>query len=467
MTKNIITKKIILKLISIMIFFVICISNISAIEKPDLYAKAAILVDNASGKILFGKDENERVYPASTTKVLTAILALENLDLSKSTVISAEAVDLPYGSSNAALKQGEVMNNRDLLYAMMLVSGNDCANVLAEAVSGSIDKFVVLMNEKLKEIGCTNSHFTNAHGYHDDDHYTTPVDMMKLLSYAMKNEEFVKITSTSSYTIEATNKTDSKRVYQNTNRLILTKDDSYLSRYYEYCIGGKTGYTDEAGRTLVAYGTKDDKNLILGVFNVTSATATDLRYTDAINLFEYGFNNFEKSKLMNKSDYSFSYTNHDKNLKYNYSINEDILALSSSDEINSPTVINYDININYDELNKYDINSTDYKNQVIGSIKVNFRQNSYTYDKNFDLVLNSIEKTSILSGNNSFKNILKNIIYVLLIIFVLFVLLKIFTKISRNKKRKLKAANSRSRTNKTSKVNGINNLNFKSRRSRR
>ena len=257
----------------LLIFCIIlsCSSVLYANEELAIYSKNVILVDNDSGKVLFGKGENDRIYPASTTKVLTAILALENLDLSSSTVITKTAADLPYGSSNAALKPGEVMSIKDLLYAMMLVSGNDCANALGEAVSGSIDKFVTLMNDKLKEIECSNTHFSNAHGYHDINHYSTPADMMKILSYALKNEEFLEIFSAKEYVIDKTNKTETKREYINTNRLMLTKEDSYLSRYYEYCVGGKTGYTDEAGRCLVAYGKKDNKNIILGIFNATPA----------------------------------------------------------------------------------------------------------------------------------------------------------------------------------------------------
>ena len=433
MTKDISIQKFKIKFITIFILCVMCISNIYGSSVPSLYSQNAILVDNDSGKILYENGKDDKVYPASTTKVLTAMLVLENIDINSSTVVSETAIELPYGSSNAALKQGEVMSIKDLLYAMMLKSGNDAANVLAEAVSGSIDEFVVLMNNKLTELGCNNSHFTNAHGYHNDNHYTTPSDMMKLLSYAIKNEQFVEIFSTSSYTIDATNKTNSKREYQNTNRLILTKSDSYLSRYYEYCIGGKTGYTDEAGRTLVAYAKKDDKNLILGIFNASPAGSTDLRYTDAINLFEYGFNNFEKTELLNKDNYSFSYTDSDKNLIYNYSITEDIFALSSIDQASEPLVIDYTINLDYNKLTQYDITSEDYKNQVIGSIKISFRQNLSTYDKSFDLVLNDITEVPVTFSKN-ISRILRNILIVILIIFILFILLKISTKLSKKSK---------------------------------
>ena len=437
MTKKL--KSIFFRSLMILFLVIICTSNIYANELPSLYSKNAILIDNDSGKVLFEKGGNERVYPASTTKVLTAILVLENLDISSSTVVSKTAVDLPYGSSNAALKQGEIMSIEDLLYAMMLKSGNDCANALAEAVSGSIDQFVVLMNEKLNELGCKNSHFTNAHGYHDDNHYTTPSDMMKILSYAIKNEEFVKITSTASYTIQPTNKTLEKREYQNTNRLILSKEDSYLSRYYKYCIGGKTGYTDEAGRTLVVYGTKDGKNLILGVFNSDASGYEDVRYTDAINLFEYGFNNFEKSKLLNKKDYSFSYTDYNSKLVYNYSLSENIFALSDITTTSDITAIGYDIDLDYDKLAQYDINSENYNNQVIGCINIKFRQNSSTYDKSFDLVLTNISRAPIYYNVNTFRAIIVCVLYLLLGILVILFIMSSIKKYNQKKRTKLRS----------------------------
>lgn len=434
MTKYTFVKKIKFKIMIILFTIIMCISNIYANNVPSLYCKNAILVDNDSGKILYENGQDTKVYPASTTKILTAILVLENLDINSSTVVSETAVKLPYGSSNAALKQGEVISIKDLLYALMLKSGNDAANVLAEAVSGNIDEFVDLMNEKLIELGCSNSHFTNAHGYHDDNHYTTPIDMMKILSYAIQNKQFVEIFSTPSYTIESTNKTNSKREYQNTNRLILTKEESYLSRYYEHCIGGKTGYTDEAGRTLVAYGKKGDKNLLLGVFNSNPSGATDLRYTDAINLFEYGFNNFDKVKLVDKNNYSFSYTDLNRKLAYCYSISQDVLALSSVEQTSEPLVIDYSIDLDYDKLKQYDTTSENYKNQVVGSIKISFRQNFSTYDKEFDLVLNDVSEVPA-TFEEIVTNITINIIIGIVIILILLLLIRISTKLSKKKRK--------------------------------
>jgi len=447
-------KKRYLKILTLILCFILSITSIFATEIPELYCKSAILVDNDSGKILYGLNETEKVYPASTTKVLTAILALENLDITSSTVVSAEAIKLPYGSSNAALKKDEVMSIQDLLYAMMLKSGNDAANVLGEAVSGNLDNFIILMNNKAKEIGCTNTNFTNAHGYHDDNHYTTPIDMMKILSYALKNEDFVKIFSTPSYTIKPTNKTNIERIYQNTNRLILTKEDSYLSRYYEHCIGGKTGYTDEAGRTLVAYSKNGDENLILGVFNSNPSGAEDLRYTDSINLFEYGFNNFEKNKILNKNDYSFTYKNNENEMIYTYCISEDIYALTNIETTSDLSIVDYKVNLNYDSINKYNINSKSYKNQVIGTININFSQNSYSYDKNYDLVLTHIEQIPWLNRKSTQK-FLTTILIIIITLFVLFSILKVVIKIKQAKK-----------SNRKYNKNAKRNIKYKSRRKR-
>ena len=208
-----------------------------ASESFIINSKTAIAMDADSSIILYNKDMEKKVYPASTTKILTAILAIENLDLNKSVVVSKTAISIPWDSSSVYLKEGEIITINDLLYCLLLNSGNDAANVLAEAVSGSIPQFVELMNLKIEELGCTNTHFSNAHGYSDTNHYTTALDMAKIFNYCTKNKTFTNIISTKSYIVNETNKTNEKRYLNNTNRLILKKEDSIHARYYEYCIG--------------------------------------------------------------------------------------------------------------------------------------------------------------------------------------------------------------------------------------
>ncbi|MDD2628184.1 MAG: D-alanyl-D-alanine carboxypeptidase, partial [Clostridia bacterium] len=371
---------------TILLFLIFtCTNLIFASEIPRLNSTSAVLVDSNSDKSLFEKNGDKKIYPASTTKILTAILALENLNLDSSVVVSKTALDIPWDSSNAALKKGEVISVKDLLYSLMLKSGNDSANVVAEAVSGTIDEFIVLMNNKLEELGCNNTNFTNAHGYHDEEHYSTAKDMVKILSYAVKNDDFVKICSTSKYTIPPTNKTPVERVYQNTNRLILSKSESYLSRHYEFCVGGKTGFTNEAGRTLVTFGKKDDKFLLVGIFGGNGNSGEDTRYTDAINLFNYGFDNFTRIKVLDNNNYNFSYIDHKDNKSYSLSLKNNFDTLIPNDDLGFVNSIKYSIVLNENnDISRANIG------QAVGTFNVSIRQNSSTFHNSLNLITSDI-----------------------------------------------------------------------------
>ncbi|MDD4376106.1 MAG: hypothetical protein PHR25_04920, partial [Clostridia bacterium] len=348
-------------------------------------------------------------------------------------VVSKTALDIPWDSSNAALKKGEVISVKDLLYSLMLKSGNDSANVVAEAVSGTIDEFIVLMNNKLEELGCNNTSFTNAHGYHDEEHYSTAKDMVKILSYAVKNDDFVKICSTSKYTIPPTNKTPVERVYQNTNRLILSKSESYLSRYYEFCVGGKTGFTNEAGRTLVTFGKKDDKFLLVGIFGGNGNSGEDTRYTDAINLFNYGFDNFTRIKVIDKNNYNFSYIDHKDNKSYSLSLKDNFDTLIPNDDLGFVNSINYSIVLNENNhISKANIG------QAVGTFNLSIRQNSSTFHNSLNLITSDI--TSYRPPSSIFSSLiwylLTMISYFVVIIFVFFIIIKTFKR--KKKKKKIK-----------------------------
>lgn len=402
-------------------------------DMPNISSVSAVAIDADTGIVLSGKDVTKKVYPASTTKILTAILALENLDLDKSVVVSKTAISIPWDSSRIYLKEGEVVTVSDLLYGLLLESGNDAANVLAESVSGSISEFVKLMNTKLQELGCTNTHFANAHGYSDDDHYTTALDMAKILKYCIKNDTFIKIFSTKEYTMEATNKTNSKRYFTNTNRLIQTKEDSVYSRYYKYCIGGKTGYTDEAGKTLVTYGVKDNKNVIVTVFNGGTVEGIDARYTDAINLFEYAFNNFEKHVIANSSDYSFMYTNVENKLRYYISIDSNLeLMLKENSGVKE---FSYTLNIDDSKLPE---DTSDFSGTV-GTIKFNMLLDNEVYEFEKDLKVTKIEELSIFETPNNLATIIT--IIILLVILICIILFLVNSK----KKNNVKTTNFKSR----------------------
>ena len=210
-------------------------------------SKAGIVLDSAHDIILYDKNADKKMYPASCTKVLTALVVLDNApDLNKEVTVSQEAIDsLEEGSSHIALVPGEKVTIKDLLYGLLLESGNDCANVLAEEVGGSSEGFAEMMNAKAKEIGANDSHFVNPHGWYNKDHYTTAHDLAIIMDECVKNEKFVKIDSALKYKIKKTNKSPARELW-NSHRMIPNK-----YAYYEGVLGGKTGFTKESKCCLI------------------------------------------------------------------------------------------------------------------------------------------------------------------------------------------------------------------------
>lgn len=218
---------------------------------PSLQAESVIVVDLETGYTLYEKNIYQKLYPASITKVMTAILAIENLNLADYVTYSYDAVyTIEPGSSSAYMSEGEQITVEDSLYGLMLISGNDLANGLGEAVAGDMASFANMMTQKAKEIGCVNTNFKNAHGLHDEEHYTCAYDMARMASYAFKNiETFRTLISTERYTVAPTPFCKETRYWRNSNRFI-KKDNEY---YDEECLGGKTGYTDQAQATIVSF----------------------------------------------------------------------------------------------------------------------------------------------------------------------------------------------------------------------
>ncbi len=253
---------------------------------PDITASSAILIDAATGFALYEKEADARHYPASTTKILTTLLALENSSLDETVVFSSTAVYENEGeTSNIARDVGEEMTMEQTLYAIMLESANECAYAAAEHVcNGDYPAFVDMMNERAQELGCMNTHFANANGLHDDDHYTSCRDMALISQDAIKNEDFRRITGTRTYIIPPTNKHTEETTLNNHHRMLNAyHGGEYL---YDYCIGGKTGYTEEANNTLVTYAEKD--NLLL----ISVVMETDNPYDDTTALLNFGFDNY-------------------------------------------------------------------------------------------------------------------------------------------------------------------------------
>ena len=253
----------------------------------DVTAESAIIMELETGTILYSKNIDDIHYPASITKIMTALIVLEECDLDEIVTFSAEAVyGTEAGSSSIARDVGEEMTVEQTLYGMMLESANECAYALAEHVAGDLSSFVDMMNAKAEELGCKNTHFNNANGLPDEDHYTSAYDMALISRAAYAIPKFAEIVGTKNYTIPPTNKHSESTPLNNHHQMLhYYKTNKYL---YEYCLGGKTGYTVAAGATLVTYARKDGMTLICVVLKDTSAD----EYTDTTNLFEYCFDNF-------------------------------------------------------------------------------------------------------------------------------------------------------------------------------
>lgn len=287
------------KILYLLLIMIILTPLFSYAEEPSMASSAAILVETSTGKILYEKNAYEKMYPASTTKVMTAIITLEKCDLNEMATVSHNAIySLPNGYVNANLQEGEEISVRDLMYALMVKSANDAAIVLAEHIGGSVEGFADMMNNKAKELGCKNTHFVNPNGIHSDNHYSTAYDLYLMANYGMKNEIFRNYVSTVSYTLPATNK------YPNNDRICLTTNDMIRtkSKYYnENVIGIKTGYTTEAKNCLISGAKKDDIELISVVLHSgTNSEGLSERYVDTSKLFDYGFENFKFTNIIEK-----------------------------------------------------------------------------------------------------------------------------------------------------------------------
>jgi len=254
---------------------------------PKVRAEAYALLDLDSGSIIMGKDYDVQRAPASTTKVMTLMLAMENLNMDDVVTITPEIAEeikkIPGDYVKLGLQEGEQIPVRDLVYAGSLKSANDACLALAMHIAGTEAAFCDMMNKKATEIGCLNTHFSSSFGYANPDNLTTAYDLCMILGAACRDTEFSKVSTTYSYTIPATNKYSDSRKLTNANRFIRQPEFSY-----DYYIGGKTGFTSNAGYTLVGAAKKNDRTLVACVLK---AQDSGIRYVDLKNMFEYGFSN--------------------------------------------------------------------------------------------------------------------------------------------------------------------------------
>ena len=296
-------KRVILSTFLIFILTTFSITSYAA-EKITISSGAGLLIERSSNRILFEKNAYEIMYPASTTKILTAIVVLENAELDELATVSKNALEtIPNGYVTCNLQIGEELSVKDLMYALMVKSANDAAVVLAEHVGGSVEGFADMMNQKAKEIGCKNTHFVNPNGIHDENHYTTAYDLYLMADYALSFEhtnEFRDFVSRTSYTLPATNLYPADdRIFSTTNELIkINNNDRIDNYYYKNALGIKTGHTSQAGYCLVSSSSRDDLEFISVILDGGfDSRGLSERYTETIKLFNFGYDNFTLTKI--------------------------------------------------------------------------------------------------------------------------------------------------------------------------
>lgn len=286
------------KILTLLIVGLMILTQIQSIHaedtqpEPDVTAPAYIIMDAKTGTVLYGKNVDQKVYPASTTKIMTILLALKYGDIQKSfTVSDFDVFSLEDGASNIALEPGEVIRMEDALYAAGIPSANDACNGIAEAVGGTYDQFIEMMNKEANDAGAKNTHFANPHGLHDDNHYTTPYDLAMVMRQGIKVNGFTKYLSTDEYVIPATNKHEERELY--THNSLIYNESPY---YVEGIQASKTGYTEEANLTLISYAKRGDVELIVAAFGLPDSKTN---FQESQNLFNYGFEHYTAQSTLN------------------------------------------------------------------------------------------------------------------------------------------------------------------------
>lgn len=302
----------------LVLFLIICILSVNiispaayAVSDPAPSSNEVMLVDATTGNIVYAKNENNKAYPASLTKVMTVMLAVEAIEKGKvaltDNVTAGKDINagLSDDGSSSGIVPGETMTLENLLYCAMLSSANEACNIIAEYIGGDIQTFVGMMNSRAAELGCTGTHFANAHGLPDKNHYTTASDFAKISLAAISHPLFAKICNTVTRTVPATN-VSKERTLQNTNGLINVNSELYPGYLYQYAAGVKTGHTTDAGYCLVSTATKDGVKLlcvVLGGKEVdTSGKPKYTNFLDSILLYNWAFQNFSYHDILKTTD---------------------------------------------------------------------------------------------------------------------------------------------------------------------
>ncbi len=420
------------KIMLIMIFLMIFLTGtVSYAEELTLSAQAAFLMDLETGQVLYEKKPDMQWAPASTTKIMTALVAIENAEPDSEMRASNHAVNsIPSDYGRAGIKAGEVLTMEDLLHFVLIISANEAANVIAENISGSIDDFVDVMNAKVLDLGLENTHFTNTYGLDDDNHYSSARDLAIMAQAAMQSPVFREIVSKNEVPLPDTNLRTSegwdKWHIESTNRLLNSTSD-----YYDRVTGIKTGYTGKAGRCLVFSAINNEGLELLGV--VLGAEDYDTLFSEAQQLLEYGYKNYRIQTLVSSGEFYGRYEVADAV----ENISVELQTLGSVEHLlpSSPERLQAEVTT-HEILNTPFIAPIE-KGQVLG-------QKIWLYNGeeigNIQLVaMNSIEKTLQAQIRDRIhelieNHILRNILIIIGIIILVFIILRItLRRISRRR----------------------------------
>ena len=388
--------------------FTLLATPASALEDPGLQCRNAILMDaNHDNEVLYEKGAYDKAYPASLTKIMTALLVVEAVDrgeITADTAVTAGDTALQGLSGNfstAGVKPGNTLTVEQLLYCLMLPSANEAANILAVAVDGSIEDFVAHMNRRAGTLGCKNTHFMNPHGLHNEQHYTTAYDLALITDAALEHDLFRTVIKTPSYTIPA-NDTHGEIHFFNTNGLI---SNLYYSGYvYDKCIGGKTGSTDEAGRCLMSVSEKGEDtyiSVILGSGPIPGPNGDLIQgqFSESIKLFNWGFDNFRRVEITQDSEPVAS-------VPVALSRTAKEVMVRPSGTITRTIPKDVDLDKMEKEISLFqDVQAPIKANQLLGTMKLSYEGKVYG---TIDLVaVEAVERSELLYQKEQFLNFVK------------------------------------------------------------
>lgn len=426
--------------------FCLCLCTLlpfaAALDDPNIRAKSSILADPETGQVFYERAADERAFPASTTKIMTALLVLKYCELDETETCLEEDMDLEPGSTLAGIKVGETLTIHDLLYCLLLPSGNEAANMLARHVAGSVDNFVWMMNQEAIVLGCTGTHFANPHGLHDENHYTTARDLYRIASEAMKDETFAEVVRTAIKTLQETNMQKERQVLS-TNQLILRRADPW---YYKDCKGIKTGTTTPAGACLVSAAEKNGGMLIsvlLGCDKDDYTGGVRPNFTETKRLFEWGFSNFASQTLM-EPDKTIA------TVDVALSTETDKLSVKTAEGLTAVVPIDLDVDdLTYTYNLPESVRAPISANEKIGSVIISYGNTVYG---EIDLIaLNSISMSNVLYYKDKLDNFFQSTlfrvtVFVLIVFFAFCVVLRMMFTRRRAARRRAMMRNRSSRS---------------------